>query len=342
VDLLFGGAGADREFGRSGNDLLFGNADNDCLDGGGDSDFLFGNDGDDMVDGNAGSDFLFGGKGADTMNGDSEDDYMFGGRDADKMYGGPGRDIMFGNGGPDTMFGGDGWDWCFGGPGPDTIDGDGANHSLDPLCVACNVATSVLKGMVFLDRNCDGIRDTNEPGLTNWVIKYTGPVSGTLITGSGGLYTITDLPEGTYTLCEVQHAGWTQSLPSGCYTIKLGTGETRTDLDFGNCASNVSGTDDVLPTRFELRGVRPNPVSGSARFTISLPQSAVVTLKIYDMAGRVVATLAEGETFPAGTLELELDAHGLRSGMYLSRVVIQAADGTGAVYRDAKRMVLVR
>jgi hypothetical protein len=59
-----------------------------------------------------------------------------------------------------------------------------------------------------------------------------------------------------------------------------------------------------------------------------------VTLKVYDMLGREVATLVN-ENLPPGRYEVTFDAGGLASGVYYYRLV--AGDFT-----ETKRMVLMR
>ncbi|MCC6653360.1 MAG: VCBS repeat-containing protein [Candidatus Eisenbacteria bacterium] len=255
ADLAFGNDGNDRAFGDSGNDLVFGCGDADCLDGGDQADAVFGNSGADEVDGGSGGDFVFGNQDADTMNGDDDDDYMFGGRGGDTMFGGFGRDILFGNKEYDYLYGGSGWDWCFGGKGGASINGNGLEQSTPHGCAACNSSTAQLAGSKFDDRNSNGAWDSGEPGLPGWHINYSGPASGTATTGANGSYVITGLPAGVYTVCEEQRPNWTQTTPGGCYTRKIGMGETVTGLDFGNShcggvANGVHGIDwlhDAFP-----------------------------------------------------------------------------------------------
>jgi hypothetical protein len=77
----------------------------------------------------------------------------------------------------------------------------------------------------------------------------------------------------------------------------------------------------VSPGDVELHQNFPNPFSGSTRFSFSLPQSAHATLAVYDVMGRLVATLADGPS-NAGMHTVEFDAarFGLSPGMYTARL----------------------
>jgi hypothetical protein len=59
-----------------------------------------------------------------------------------------------------------------------------------------------------------------------------------------------------------------------------------------------------------------------------------VTLKVYDLLGREVATLINAEK-PAGNYNIEFNAHNLTSGVYLYR--LQAGK-----FSDVKKLLLLK
>lgn len=81
--------------------------------------------------------------------------------------------------------------------------------------------------------------------------------------------------------------------------------------------ATVNSTSNVAPDVFALQQNFPNPLrSGeSAIIRFSLPTSSEITVKLYDAAGRLVRTLAEGRR-SQGSHVLSVDASGLRSGVY--------------------------
>lgn len=65
--------------------------------------------------------------------------------------------------------------------------------------------------------------------------------------------------------------------------------------------------------------VAPNPVAASARVALDLPVAQAVSVELFDVRGRRVATLHEGEA-AAGRLDLPVDASALPAGVYIVRV----------------------
>jgi hypothetical protein len=104
--------------------------------------------------------------------------------------------------------------------------------------------------------------------------------------------------------------------------------------DGGQAAGNAG-----LPAKPSLAAVYPNPFRANLAVRYHLPCAGRVSLKVYDMSGRLVKTLANG-TEPPGTQAASfrgLDDKGrsLPAGVYLVRFV--AGDVT-----EARRIVLAR
>lgn len=71
-----------------------------------------------------------------------------------------------------------------------------------------------------------------------------------------------------------------------------------------------------LPKGFELEQNYPNPFNPTTNINYSIDQAGAVTLKVYDMTGREVATLVN-ERMSAGSHQVTFDASNLSSGVYL-------------------------
>ncbi|NUO82493.1 T9SS type A sorting domain-containing protein, partial [candidate division KSB1 bacterium] len=63
----------------------------------------------------------------------------------------------------------------------------------------------------------------------------------------------------------------------------------------------------------------PNPFNPTTLITFHLPTSALATLKVFDLAGREVATLVHGK-MSAGEHQVYFDASALAAGVYLYRL----------------------
>lgn len=99
-----------------------------------------------------------------------------------------------------------------------------------------NYRPATIDGVKFDDHDVDRERDGADGGLEGWTIGLSGGRSadGTDVTDPDGRYAFTGLIPGTYTVAEVQQAGWRQSAPqSGTHTVTVRSGDTKT-ADFGN------------------------------------------------------------------------------------------------------------
>jgi cyclomaltodextrinase / maltogenic alpha-amylase / neopullulanase len=89
-----------------------------------------------------------------------------------------------------------------------------------------------------------------------------------------------------------------------------------------------------MPKTFALEQNYPNPFNPSTTIRYQLPQSATVSLKIYDVLGREVQTLVN-ERQAAGQYSVLFNASGLASGVYFYR--LQAGN-----FVQTKKMMLLK
>ncbi|MBU0509572.1 right-handed parallel beta-helix repeat-containing protein [bacterium] len=90
----------------------------------------------------------------------------------------------------------------------------------------------------------------------------------------------------------------------------------------------------VIPTTFALYQNYPNPFNPVTEIRFDLPEKAAVELRVFNTLGQLVATIVE-ETRNAGFYEVQWDASGFSSGMY----VCQLRAGN---FVDSKKMLLLR
>lgn len=74
-----------------------------------------------------------------------------------------------------------------------------------------------------------------------------------------------------------------------------------------------------LPKELRLRQNYPNPFNPSTTIEFELPEASTITLRVYDLVGREVATIIEGR-FAAGTHRASWDACNQASGFYFGRI----------------------
>jgi hypothetical protein len=125
-----------------------------------------------------------------------------------------------------------------------------------------------------------------------------------------------------------------------------GGGSNFTGSYSGTMSVSCTGTAKIIapeekevPTSFALLQNYPNPFNPSTTIQYGLPIDAKVTLIVYDVLGRQVVTLVEGQV-SAGMHDVVVDASNLASGMYFYRIV--AVDGNGAKFTSVKKMLLMK
>jgi hypothetical protein len=104
---------------------------------------------------------------------------------------------------------------------------------------------------------------------------------------------------------------------------------------------SAENTSTLVPNTVVLNQNYPNPFNPTTTISFSIPaspaggpHSSFVTLKVYDVLGREVATLVNEEMKP-GRYERKFDGSGLASGVYLCR--LQAVDFT-----QTKKLLLTK
>ena len=102
----------------------------------------------------------------------------------------------------------------------------------------------------------------------------------------------------------------------------------------GTSPTAVEPIDGARPERFALSRNYPNPFADRTTFEYTLPETQPVRVRVYDLLGRVVATLVD-EVQPAGTYRVTFRADGLSSGIYVYR--LETPSGT-----YARKMMIVR
>ena len=101
-------------------------------------------------------------------------------------------------------------------------------------------------------------------------------------------------------------------------TIEIASiGISEIDVELG--VTNSVDIDSEAPRRIELAQNYPNPFNPSTVISYTLPQSGSVSLEVFDMTGRRIAVLTEGNK-SAGTHSFEFDASQLSSGVYMYRL----------------------
>jgi len=104
--------------------------------------------------------------------------------------------------------------------------------------------------------------------------------------------------------------------------------------DWTLTGSFLEGSTADLPTEFALLGNYPNPFNAQTNISYSLAEAGNVSLKVYDISGRLVGTLVEGFQ-EAGEYTVTWEAFGASSGIYFYKF-------NAGEWSETRRMSLIR
>jgi hypothetical protein len=104
---------------------------------------------------------------------------------------------------------------------------------------------------------------------------------------------------------------------------------------FVKSATSVHRNNDAVADNFTLSQNYPNPFNPSTKIQFTLKSNSVISMKIYDVLGKEVSTLAEG-AYSAGAYTVNFDATNLSAGIYF--YTLRTADG----FVQSKKMLLIK
>jgi hypothetical protein len=133
--------------------------------------------------------------------------------------------------------------------------------------------------------------------------------------------------------------------PDNCKLVFLISGPNGDDFHVGSYFFLddviLSGTatsikdKNIIPAKFSLEQNYPNPFNPSTKIQYNLPENSFVSLKVYNIIGKEVASLVNN-VITAGTHEVLFDASGLNSGVYFYTLK------TGNNFVQTKKMILMK
>lgn len=203
------------------------------------------------------------------------------------------------------------------GPTPYQVRGLGFVDAVLPVELASFVS-SISGNAVTL--NWSTSSETNNSGfdiersIVNGQWSMIGNVTGNGTTTSQNNYSFTD-----------------RNLASGIYSYRLKQIDFNGNFEYFNLSSEVN---IGVPTKFDLSQNYPNPFNPATTINYDLPFDGKVSIKLFDMSGKEVATLVN-EVKTAGFYSVNFNAGNLSSGVYLYSI-------TSNNFTATKKMMLVK
>lgn len=108
----------------------------------------------------------------------------------------------------------------------------------------------------------------------------------------------------------------------------------RLYMDRLSAITGISSNGNEIPEKFNLSQNYPNPFNPVTNISFSLPKSGFVSLKVFDVMGREVASLVNKDV-TAGSYTVDFDASRLSSGVYFYRL-------TSGEFSDTKKLMLIK
>ena len=113
-----------------------------------------------------------------------------------------------------------------------------------------------------------------------------------------------------------------------------GTASGAWRIPIADIATSVNDRHSQLPDQYALYQNFPNPFNPETVIRYQVPVNSRVTLKVYDVLGREIATLVDGEQ-SAGMHSVTFNAAGISSGTYFYR--FQAGE-----YIETKKIIVLK
>ena len=103
---------------------------------------------------------------------------------------------------------------------------------------------------------------------------------------------------------------------------------------YGTPISGITVVSNEIPSSYSVSQNYPNPFNPTTKINFALPKSGLVSMKVYDILGKEVATLVN-EVKNAGNYTVDFNASSLTSGVYFYKVSVNG-------FSEVKKMLLLK
>lgn len=219
--------------------------------------------------------------------------------------------------------------------------------------------TASLYGVHFIDKKAGWVAGTGSAvykttdGGTNWV-KQTLPLSTTLqainfsnerrgfaVGWYGGVYATTNGGDQWYKQVITTNSLYGISFIDSSNGWIVGDGGTILKTSTGAVTSAGTPMNKIpVPTGFVLEQNFPNPFNPSTSIRFGIPEASTVSIRVFDLLGRSVATLFTGSK-EAGFHQVRWDAD-VSAGVYVYRIECRSTSDPTNSFTQVKKMLFIK
>ena len=164
--------------------------------------------------------------------------------------------------------------------------------------------------------------------------KWTTLTNGLNKTSAGTFDISTGISGGPFTINVGEEINVSFSIAAAPGLENLRNAIAQSRIKYSSIPTNIENENDEIPKVFSLSQNFPNPFNPTTTIKYSLPSEVEVSLKIYDVLGREVATLINRKQQP-GNYYIEFDANDLTSGVYYYQLIAGS-------FVETKKLILLK
>ena len=170
------------------------------------------------------------------------------------------------------------------------------------------------------------------PGTLNYLVDAAGGFVDYCVTDLDGSYMIQNISAGSYTM--VSSLTLFQDAQKNVSVDYLNNSTLNVDVTL--LPNGTTGVNDNVATvnGYALNQNYPNPFNPSTIISYQIPQNSFVTLKVYNVLGKEVATLVNQQQI-AGKYNFNFKANNLPSGIYIYKL-------TAGSFTSVKKLTLLK
>ena len=187
------------------------------------------------------------------------------------------------------------------------LNGDGIQNVLDIV---------LMVGIITNDRAVDAKSATLNTENLSVSITADGYIGGVQMTLTHGDNFTIELTDDCFASNYMNHGNYTTLVVVEPHSELLFTANDQFEIKDLIVANSENEINVSMINDFSLSAAYPNPFNPSTSFDVNIPEAGYLSVKVYDLSGRLVDTIASG-IYNQSNYTFTWNASGMPSGMYV-------------------------